>query len=53
MNEDKETKLFEEILFLENEEKISYELVENNRKELYTIRQINRGSQDKIESKVD
>ena len=40
MNEDKETKLLEEIQVLENEENINYELVENKRKELYTIRQI-------------
>ena len=38
--EDKETKLLEEIQVLENEENISYELVENKRKELYTIGQI-------------
>ena len=40
MNEDKETKLIEEIQVLESEENINYELVENKRKELYTIRQI-------------
>ena len=40
MNEDKETKLLEEIQVLENEENINYELVENKRKEVYIIRQI-------------
>lgn len=40
MNEDKETKLLEEIQVLENEENTNCELVENKRKELYTVRQI-------------
>ena len=40
MNEDKENKLLEEIEALENEENINYELVENKRNELYSIRQI-------------
>ena len=40
MNEDKENKLLAEIEALENEENINYELVENKRNELYSIRQI-------------
>ena len=51
MNEDKETKLLEEIQVLENEENINYELVENKRKELYTVRQIKMEGV-KIRSKI-